>query len=378
MIRSLFPAVLVASLAACVSSADAARTHNVTSAETLAAAIARADDGDRIILATGDYGNVDIRGRQWASNVTLESASADKPARIETLTVNATSHLVIKAVEIGRARRADEPDYVVFAMFRGVSDVTLDTVFIRGSMDDNSLNDGNGANFIGCRNIMIRSSRFEQLGRGLQMSGSTDLMLKDNVFRAMRTDGMNFANVQRVTIEGNRFSDFFVGKGDHPDAIQFWTAGTKQASTDIAIRNNQILQGSGAGTQGIFLTDQVGTLPYERVRIENNLLYVYDGYNGIMVGNGRDVQIIGNSVLSSPGDNEKFWIRLNKVEGAVVRGNIADSFVNQDNKDLDLKDNVFLDSRSGYGRRIADLGANAEARPDRLTIAGVGYQPPAP
>lgn len=378
MIRTLFPALLIAVVAACVTSADAARTHNVASSETLAAAIATAEDGDRIILATGDYGNVDIRGRQWTANVTLESASADQPARMETLTVNATSHLVIKSVEIGRARRADEPDYVVFALFRGVNDIILDNIFVRGSMDDNALNDGNGVNVIGSRNVMIRASRFEQLGRGLQMSASTDLMLKDNIFRAMRTDGMNFANVQRVTIEGNRFSDFFVGKGDHPDAIQFWTSGTNQSSTDIVIRNNQILQGRGAGTQGIFLTDQVGILPYKHVRIENNLLYVYDGYNGIMVGNGRDIQIIGNSVLSAPGDNEKFWIRLNRVEGALVRGNIADSFVDQDNRDVDLKDNIFLDSRSGYGRKIADLGANAAATPAGLTIAGIGYQPPSP
>jgi Right handed beta helix region len=378
MIKTLFPAMLIAALSACVSSAGAARTHNVTSSETLAAAIARADDGDRILMATGNYGDVDIKDRQWKSNVTLESASADQPARFDTLTVSATSHLVIKSVEIGRARRANEPDYIVFGKLRSVSDVTLDNVFVRGSMDNNALNDGNGLNITDSRNVTIRSSRFEQLVRGLQLSLSTDIVVSDNIFRSLRSDGMNFVSVQRMLIEGNQFSDFFVSAGDHPDAIQSWTTGTKQASTDIVIRNNQILQGHGAGAQGIFLTDQVGTLPYERVRIENNLLYVYDGYNGIMVGHGREIQIIGNSVLSSPGDNKKFWIRLNKVEGAEVRGNIADSFVNQDNRDLDLKDNIFLDSRSGYGRRIADLGANADARPERLTTAGVGYQPPAP
>jgi hypothetical protein len=193
----------------------------------------------------------------------------------------------------------------------------------------------------------------------------------------MRTDGMNFANVQRIVIDGNKFSDFFVGEGDHPDAIQFWTAGTKQASSNIIIRNNQIFQGRGAGTQGIFLTDQVGTLPYQNVRIENNLLYVYDGYNGIMVGHGRGVEIIGNSVLSETRDNQKYWIRLDRVEGVTLRNNVADSFVNQNNKSLTMDNNIFLDARTSAAGRIRDLQALAGATVAGLVIPGVGYQPPA-
>ena len=257
-----------------------------------------------------------------------------------------------------------------------MSSVTLDDVFVRGSMDNNPVNDGNGLNFVDSRNVTVKASRFEQLGRGLSASGSTDLTLSGNVFRSMRTDGMNFANVQRVTIDRNIFSDFFVGPGDHPDAIQFWTAGTKQASSNIIIRNNQIFQGRGAGTQGIFLTDQVGTLPYQNVRIENNLLYVYDGYNGIMVGNGRNVEIIGNSVLSESRDNQKYWIRLDRVEGVTLRNNIADSFVNQNNKGMTTENNIFLDARPSVGGRIRDLQALAGATAAGLVIPGVGYQPP--
>ena len=136
------------------------------------------------------------------------------------------------------------------------------------------------------------------------------------------------------------------------------------------------LKGLFPTTQGIFLTDQVGTLPYQNVRIENNLLYVYDGYNGIMVGNGRNVEIIGNSVLSESRDNQKFWIRLDRVEGVTLRNNIADSFVNQNNKGMTTENNIFLDARPSVGGRIRDLQALAGATAAGLVIPGVGYQPP--
>lgn len=368
--------ILVALGVAAVTPADAARTLNVSSRAGLIDAIARAQNGDRIILAPGNYGAIDIRGKSWSTDVMLMAASTANPARIDALTVNAVSHLSIKSLHIGRPLNPGEPNYGIFGNFRSVSSVTLDDVFVHGSMDNNPVNDGNGLNFVDSRNVTIKACRFEQLGRGLSASGSTDIVFNNNVFRAMRTDGMNFANVQRVTIDGNKFSDFFVGVGDHPDAIQFWTAGTKQASSNIIIRNNQIFQGRGAGTQGIFLTDQIGTLPYQNVRIENNLLYVYDGYNGIMVGNGRGIEIIGNSVLSESRDNQKYWIRLDRVEGVTLRNNVADSFVNQNNKSMTMDNNVFLDARPSVAGRIRDLQALAEATAAGLVIPGVGYQPP--
>ncbi len=376
LIALLKSSLLVLLGVAAVTPAEATRTYNVSSRPGLVDAIARAAAGDRIILASGNYGAIDIRGKAWASDVMLMSASTASPARIDTLTVNAVSHLSIKSIHIGRPLNPGEANYAIFGNFRSVSSVTLDDVFVRGSMDNNPVNDGNGLNFVDSRGVTIKASRFEQLGRGLSASGSTDLILSGNVFRSMRTDGMNFANVQRVTIDRNIFSDFFVGPGDHPDAIQFWTAGTKQASSNIIIRNNQIFQGRGAGTQGIFLTDQVGTLPYQNVRIENNLLYVYDGYNGIMVGNGRNVEIIGNSVLSESRDNQKYWIRLDRVEGVTLRNNIADSFVNQNNKGMTTENNIFLDARPSVGGRIRDLQALAGATAAGLVIPGVGYQPP--
>ena len=378
MHRTFLPLLILLSSSLSCAPAIAARTYNVSTADGLADAIARADSGDRILLAAGNYGSVDIRGKQWGADVTLVSATPSNPARLDSLLLNNVAHLVVKSVQIGRPLKQGEPDYAVFCTVREGLAITFDDVFFRGSMDNNPGNDGNGVNIVDSRVISINASRFEQLGRGMQASASTEIYITNNVFRDMRSDGMNFANVQSVTIDGNKFSDFAPQDGDHPDAIQFWTAGTKQASSNIVIRNNQILQGRGAGTQGIFLSDEVGTLPYQNVRIENNLLYVYDGYNGIMISNGRQIEIVGNSVLSEPTDDQKYWIRLLDVEGATVRGNIADSFVDQNNRSINMEDNVFLDKKASLAARIKDLRAQANATAGGLTVAGYGYQPPGP
>jgi Right handed beta helix region len=356
--------------------ASAARTLSVISRAGLIDALERAESGDRIVLAAGNYGAIDIRGKKWASDVIVSSASPSAPARFDTLTVFDTTHLSLKSIEIGRPLRTDEANYAIFANFRNVSFVTFDAVFFRGSMNANPTDDGNGLSIANGKNIVIKNSRFEQLGRGAQISASTDISLSSNTFQNLRTDGLNFANVQRVSIDRNMFRDFFIAAGDHPDAIQFFTAGTTTASTDIVITNNQIFQGRGVGTQGIFLTDQVGSLPYKNVRIENNLLYVFDGYNGIMVANGQRVEVIGNSVLSEQKDNQKFWIRLEKTEGAVVRNNVADSIVDQNNAAMTLTNNVFLDKTPSFASRIRGLSAQANATAASLIVPGIGYQLP--
>lgn len=376
LIALLKSSLLVLLGVAAVTPAEATRTYNVSSRPGLVDAIARAAAGDRIILASGNYGAIDIRGRVFATDVTIQSANDSQLALIETITISASAHLAFKSLVIGRALKAGEADYSRMVSVRSSKNLKFDNINFHGSLDNNPGNDGYGLVFNGGRNLEISNSSFTEFNRAVQVGSATDIVVKNTRFFGLRSDGLNFADVQRVVIDHNIFRDFTVGVGDHPDAIQFWTLGTTRPSTDIVITNNQVFQGRGAGTQGIFLTDQVGTLPYQNVRIENNLLYVYDGYNGIMVGNGRNVEIIGNSVLSESRDNQKYWIRLDRVEGVTLRNNIADSFVNQNNKGMTTENNIFLDARPSVGGRIRDLQALAGATAAGLVIPGVGYQPP--
>lgn len=359
-----------------ITPACAARTHSVISRAGLIDALARAESGDRIILSAGNYGAIDIRERVFSADVTIQSASAGQPALIETITISNSAHLAFRSLVIGRALKPGEADYSRMVSIRSSNNLKFDSINFHGSLDNNPRNDGHGLVFNGGRGLEISNSSFTEFDRAVQVASATDVAIKNTRFFGLRSDGLNFADVQRVVIDRNSFRDFSVGVGDHPDAIQFWTTGTTRSSTDIVITNNQIFQGRGAGTQGIFLTDQVGSLPYQNVRIENNLLYVFDGYNGIMVANARGVQIIGNSVLSEQSDNQKFWIRLEKTEGAIVRNNIADSIVNQNNAGMTLTNNVFLDKDPSFAKRIGGLSAQANATVAGLIVPGIGYQTP--
>jgi L-fucose mutarotase/ribose pyranase (RbsD/FucU family) len=356
--------------------ACAGRIHSVISRAGLIDALARAESGDRIVLAAGNYGAIDIRDRVFSIDVTLQSANSTQPAIIETMTISNSAHLAFRSLEIGRALKVGEADYSRMVSIRATNNVKFDSINFRGSLDNNPRNDGYGLVFNGGRGLEISNSSFTEFNRAVQVGTASDITVKNTRFFGLRSDGLNFADVQRVVIDRNSFRDFTVGDGDHPDAIQFWTTGTTRSSTDIVITNNEIFQGRGAGTQGIFLTDQVGSLPYQNVRIENNLLYVFDGYNGIMVANGRGVQIIGNSILSEQSDNQKFWIRLEKTEGSIVRNNIADSIVNQNNAGMTLANNVFLDKDPSFAKRIVGLSAQANATAASLIVPGIGYQTP--
>ena len=350
----------------------------VSNASALSSALSKAKGGDRILLAGGEYGDVAIKGLNFASNVTIMSANAAAPAKFSLLTVNDSSHIVFRGLDVGRPLKSGEPEWTKYATLTNASYVTFDAVSFHGSLDGNSANDGYGLGVTGGHHITLQNNQFQQLARGAVFSKVTDVVVRGNNFHDLRSDGVDFATVKRVTIDSNTFRDFYPVGADHPDAIQFWTSGTTTASSDIVISNNQIFQGKGGGIQGIFLRDEVGTLPYQNVKITNNIAYVKDFHNGIAVLGGKNVEVSGNSVLSPTGDKFIYTIRLENITGGTLRGNLADILINVSNKDLIQTGNKFLSADKGFASKISGINAAATATVNSLIVAGFGYQLPAP
>jgi hypothetical protein len=211
------------------------------------------------------------------------------------------------------------------AKVSGSSNITFDSVYFHGSLDGDPNNDGGGIDVCqGSKNITIVNSEFEQLYRAATFGGTDGITLIGNKVHDIRSDGFDFTRVSNVLIDSNSFTNFSVITGDHPDAIQFWTKNSTRPSTDIVIRNNQIMQGSGKSMQGIFMADEMGTLPYQRVTIENNLVYTEKHGNGIAVLGGQDVLVQNNTVVSPVDDTVQVAIRLGNVTNGMVTGNITD------------------------------------------------------
>ena len=346
----------------------------VTSQAQLDSALMQLKSGDTVQLGAGAYSFV-LSSKPFTSNVTITSLDPANPARLSWLKLTDTSNITFKNLEVGRSLGSTETIDSSLSKVNGGSNITFDTVHFHGSMDGNPSNDGTGITFGGVNGIKLINSEFEQLGRGAVFGSSTNITVANNSFHDIRSDGIDFAAVTNVLIDGNHFTNFSRISSDHPDAIQFWTTNTSRPSTDIAIRNNVILEGNGSGLQGIFMRDEVGTLPYERVTIENNLVYETNMSNGITVMGGKDITIRGNTVLSPNEDTVPVWIRVESVTNGTVTKNLTDKFYTGAITNVSITDNL-LTASSGLSSSILSFANLASMTTSQLYVSGYGYTAP--
>ncbi len=71
---------------------------SVASTAELYAALSSAEGGERIELAGGDYGSLNISGVTFPSDVTIVSADPANPAIVSDLIVSNSSHLVFDSI----------------------------------------------------------------------------------------------------------------------------------------------------------------------------------------------------------------------------------------------------------------------------------------
>ena len=284
----------------------------VNSSVGLTAALKSAHSGDKILLQAGTYSDLVIHDLSFAGGVTITSADPAHQAvltdflvmRVDGLTF---SNLELKTLGTGTGFNISKSQNIHF-----------DHDFVHGSLDGNAQNDGSGLGFLDSSGISVTNSEFTQLrqaigaGANVTPSVSNILFSGNNIHGVVKT-GIVFSGASNVTVTGNTISDIRPLNGDHPDAIQFFTRGTTVAAHDIVVSDNIIQRGDGEPTQGIFFRDQVGTLPYERVVIANNLI-VGTGYGGILVMGAKDLEITGNELVSNPGKGNITWILVQNAE----------------------------------------------------------------
>lgn len=175
--------------------------------------------------------------------------------------------------------------------------------------------------------ITVRKCEFSFLGGGVGHLSSSDLLIEHNNLHDIGADGIAGGDgCARITIRGNRFTDFYPKVGFHPDAIQIWTAKATAETTDIVIEGNVIVRGVGGKVQGVFLGDEsAGKFPYRRVRIVGNTL-IGTGTNGIAVS-GHDILIADNTVAGFGEGNEVSRIRVDGGTGIQVTNNDAQAVI---------------------------------------------------
>jgi hypothetical protein len=341
-------------LALCAFPAQAARLHATPG--TFAAKLAVARGGDTLLLEPGTYAGWALKDLAFSPAVTITSADPSHPA---TLTKFDAHHL--KGVTFSNLEMlVQAPGYFDFKFF-DCSDLHFDHIDVHGSLNGDPHDDAEGLQIWGSTDVSVTNSEFHELKRAMAISTSTGVKVSDNLVHDLQITGFMFAASTQVSVTENAVWNIKPVAGDHPDAIQFLTAGTKTPSTDIVISGNVIYRGKGSATQGIFLRDQVGTLPYEGVTIAENLI-VGTGYSGILVMGAKTLSVTGNELVSNPGSTNNTWILVQAAEGVTLSHNRAEQISVDTSTKVTQKANKLTDPVTDGG--VGALRAWASSHPD--------------
>jgi parallel beta-helix repeat protein len=305
-------------------------TVTVSTAAQLQAALNSATSGETILLKSGNYGALNILNKNFSgSGVTIEAANASADAVVSHLNIQKSSGITVSGLDV------NESGGVSSSVLKS-SNITLTNLDVHGKVGG-----ANGMEVNGSSNVTVSNSTFTDLSNGVSEANNNNVVISGNTFTQLLTDAIDNAASTNVTISNNSISDFAHSGSSHPDGIQFWTLGTNTSSSNIVISDNTMSVGSGTQFQGIFMTDQVGNLPYQNVTITGNSM---SGtmYNGLVLENANNATVTNNTVLgltdlgmatTATNNAATSFIEINNDTGVSLSGNNGDTYgLNNDNQ----------------------------------------------
>lgn len=400
--------------------------------EELYAALDVATGGETIKLASGNYGDISISPKTlsnsegvYGSQVMITSLDISAPAVFNSVMVYGGQHITFDNlyfefvpgdgdvtntktfVTQGWAPDSRSAEYITVQNSKFVGNpVTeefggnpLDHIDVKehgGNVI--GLSTGQAINIRGSSNVTIDNNEITGFFRGAVFSESDKINVTNNYIHDLRMDGLNFAEVTNVLIENNEIKDMnpwrhkdAVGKGDHGDLIQFWTASTDAPSENIIIRGNLLHVSEGDASQSIFMRNELvdngkagEEMFYQNILIEDNVIY-NSQVHAILVGEANDVSIKNNTIIQNIDqinkDNPTVSISAIKISedstGVIaITDNIAPKIYGLDNAELlgwiiennlitqntdpngeNYVGNLFVDALSGVESRGVDLKA---------------------
>lgn len=296
---------------------------NVKSATELYETLSTLKGGETILLAAGEYGNLEIKGStnqryHFDVPITITSASnlPEQQAIFTGLLLNNVEGVNIDGVTFKYDADAGAAINEKPAIIRNSENISIkESTFIGDQASGvDSLTDGYatgvGLHVTDSTSISISSNDFSQFYRGATFWRTDNLLVNGNHLHAMRSDGFNFADVDNVIIEGNHFESFVgsIASSDHRDFLQFWTSSTTSPSTDVIIRGNIFDIADGDWTQSIFIRNEKVDrgeagfeMYYSEFVIEDNVIRNAHSH-GITAGGIDGLTIRNNTIINNYGD----------------------------------------------------------------------------
>jgi hypothetical protein len=334
-------------------------TITVSSVQELKNALAQATGGETILLESGNYGSVDLKGYHFSEFVTVKSADGNMGAVFEDLGIYDASYLRVDNVHVSNSGNGSASARLV-TIDGGSQNIEFINSEVHGLVDNNY--DG----FYGIHSGDATSVRFENnfvhdVKHGGVFVGTDDIQVVGNTFDHVRTDSMKFISNRGGLVENNTGArHVHPGSTDHVDFIQFQGA----PSHDFVIRGNVYLPETDHLSQGIFMGD-VGS--YSNFLIENNI--VYTGLlRGISIKEGTNITVQNNTVLTIPDSGHKAAaiiipsgssnVSRNNVTGIEKNGSTSGSNYAAQYSDPNSSayyDDFYVNASTGTGITIEDL-----------------------
>jgi len=326
-------------------------TVTVSSASELQAALSSAQGGDTINLAAGNYGDVYIGGKNFASDVTITSLNSGSPASFHSLTVNGSSHIKLDTIAVNLTPTATSiyrdpavsfvnSDYIslIHSTVKGgnaINGVSQTSTTEDATGNVIGLPTGYGIAITHTNHVVVDGNDVATFNKGVVLYASDYITLSHNDVHDMRTSGIVGGGGNHVTVDSNHIHDsnpWNWGAGDHGDYIAFWTnANQTSASTDFKVINNVMEQGSGRAILGMWF--QGDSAKYTDVVISGNTI-LNGNFQGIILWDVNGASIDHNTLLQSSGTDWKSGPGILINGGAVnvtTHDNITGSYQDHSN-----------------------------------------------
>jgi hypothetical protein len=290
---------------------NASAERSVSNLSELREALRQSQGGETILLQPGDYGAVDIHDFAPTAPVVLRAAGTGAPVRFTGLNLSNVSNITLDGVLFDYRYQKDDvqwtsPFYVVDSQKVTISNSRFDgDVVTGGTPVDRGYGNGRGLSIDTSSDIAVLNNQISIFHRGLVVENCDRVTVSGNDISAVRSDGMNFVAVQSLVVEDNYVHDLRIsgGSDDHPDMIQFWTAGTDRPTTDVILRNNVLNSGHGGWSQSILIGNEVvregkagGSMFYRNITITGNVI-INSHLHGITVGETKGLVISNNTLI---------------------------------------------------------------------------------
>nr|WP_310523011.1 right-handed parallel beta-helix repeat-containing protein [Polymorphobacter sp.] len=340
------------------------KTTLVSNAVQLKAAAKIAKGGDTILLAPGNYGEFAFSSVRPTGTVTIKSANPNADAVFRVLTINNSANLVIEDVDVSRPLVGGVGLNGPAVRVQGSTDINLVGVDVSGSLNGNAWDDGHGLSVTGSNRITVLDSTFRQLDAAAIISRSSDIVFAGNSITEVR-EGVNISSTTGGLFDRNTIVNMQpnYAAGDHPDAFQVHSGGINTASSDLAFRNNVILEGTSGPIGGFFIRSErvAAGIEHSNISIENN--YYQGTYrHGISVGDTNGLVITGNTVIDSAKAGNSTAITITNIDGARIEDNIAQMYLQTNSRGVTMADNVDVwEAKFKVGIAVSQLFAPTSA-----------------